>query len=84
LVPAGGQVGLYRGEAQYNGKDIVIGAVISPDNSFASTVQVKGKIEFVTPIANDPVFLPDHTLGIKLGDAGEQFTAKLVTTLKGP
>ena len=83
LVPASGKVGLYRGQGQYDGKDIVVGAVISSDNSFASTVQVKGKIEFITPIANDPAFLPDNNLGIKLGDKSEQFTAKLVTTLKG-
>lgn len=82
LVPAGGKVGLYRGERQFEGKDIVIGAVISPDNSFASTVQVKGKIEFVTPVGNEPAFLPDNTLGIKLGKKAIQVTAKLVTTLK--
>jgi hypothetical protein len=81
-VTSGGPTGLYRGTGQIDNRNVIIGAVISADGSFASTTQYEGQIEFVTPVGPEPVHLSDSTLGIKLGASGEQFTATLVTTLK--
>jgi hypothetical protein len=83
LVPSGGNAGLYRGLGKYGGEDIVVGAVSSSDGSFASTVQVKGAIKFISPVANEPVFLPYNTLGVKIGRDAQQVETKLVTTLQG-
>ena len=83
LVPAGGPAGLYRGTAQYNGQAVIIGAVISADGSFASTVQYKGKIEFVSPVASEPASQSGNTVTVKIGSTLDQATATRVTTLKG-
>jgi hypothetical protein len=83
LVPAGGAAGLYRGTGQYNGKDIVVGSVISTDGSFAATAEYKGKIEFVAPVAGEPASQSANTVVVKIGPTLEQFTVTLVTTLKG-
>jgi hypothetical protein len=83
MVQAGGPVGLYRGADQYNGQDIVIGAVISSDGSFASTVQYKGRIEFVTPVGNQPQKISNTSLGIAIGPDANQVTANLVSTIAG-
>lgn len=83
LVPAGGAAGLYRGTGQYNGQDIVIGAVISADGSFASTVQYKGKIEFVSPVASEPASQSGSTVTVKMGPTLAEGSATIVTTLKG-
>ncbi len=82
-VPAGGPAGLYRGTAQLDGKDIVVGAVIDPDGSFASTVQFKGQIAFVTPVAGAPLRVDNDTIKVTLGDPSQQVEAGLVITLKG-
>jgi fermentation-respiration switch protein FrsA (DUF1100 family) len=82
-VPAGSSAGLYRGTGQYNGQDIIIGAVISPDGSFASTVQYKGKIEFVSPVASEPAGQSNGTVTVKIGPSLDQADATLVTTLQG-
>jgi hypothetical protein len=83
LVPSGDKAGLYRGLGKYGGEDIIVGAVVSPDGAFASTVQVKGAIKFISPIAKEPVFLPYSTLGVKIGRDAQQVETKLVTTLQG-
>ena len=82
-VTSGAPAGLYRGTGQIDGQNVIVGAVISDDGSFASTTQYEGQIKFVTPVGPEPVQLSDNTLGITLGASGEQFTATLVTTLKG-
>ncbi len=83
LVPNGGPAGLYRGTGQYNGQDIIVGAVISTDGSFASTTQYQGKIEFVTPVGEKPTSQSGNSLKVLLGPASEPHAATLVTTLKG-
>ncbi len=82
-VAAGGPAGLYRGTAQYDGQEIVVGSVIDPDGSFASTVQYKGQIAFVTPIANAPLRVDNDTIKVTIGDSSQQVEVTLVTTLKG-
>ena len=82
-VTSGAPAGLYRGNGQVDGQNVIVGAVISDDGSFASTTQYEGQIKFVTPVGPEPVQLSDNTLGITLGANGEQFQATLVTTLKG-
>lgn len=81
VVAAGGPTGLYRGFAQYGGQDIVIGAVVSADGSFASTVQYKGRFEFVTPVAGEPQRLSDQSINVTIGSDAIQVPAQLVTTL---
>jgi hypothetical protein len=81
LVPADGKSGLYRGVATYHGEEIVIGAVLAPDGAFASTVQYKGEIRFVSPVAAEPAPLGLQTLGVRIGQPGQQVTARLVTSL---
>lgn len=83
LVPAGGPAGLYRGVANYGGQDIVVGAVIDPDGSFASTVQYKGQIAFVTPVNSAPLRVDNDTIKVTLGDPSQQVEVTLVTTLIG-
>jgi len=82
-IPAGGPAGLYRGLGEYGGQEVVTGAVIDADGSFASTVQYKGKIEFVTPVASEPQQLDDTSLNVTIGDPGQQIKVLLVTTLIG-
>jgi hypothetical protein len=82
-LPAGGPAGLYRGQGQYGGQDVIAGAVVDTDGSFASTVQYKGQIAFVTPIANIPVRVDNTTLNVTIGDPGQPIKVLLVGTLKG-
>ncbi len=82
-VPQGGPAGLYRGITQFNGQEVVVGAVVDPDGSFASTVQVRGEIAFVTPVAGAPLRVDDTNIKVTIGDPGQQVAALLVTTLKG-
>lgn len=65
-VPAGGPAGLYRGIAQYDGQEIVVGSVVDPDGSFASTVQYRGQIAFVTPVASSPLRVDNDTIKVTL------------------
>ena len=83
VVPAGGPGGLYRGIAEYGGQEIVVGAVVDPDGSFASTVQVRGEIAFVTPVGSSPLRVDNDTIKVTLGDPSQQVEVTLVTTLIG-
>jgi len=82
-IPAGGPGGLYRGIAEYGGQEIVVGAVVDPDGSFASTVQVRGEIAFVTPVGGSPLRVDNDTIKVTLGDPSQQVEVTLVTTLIG-
>ena len=82
-IPAGGPAGLYRGISQFGDQEIVVGSVVDPDGSFASTVQVRGQIAFVTPVANSPLRVDNDTIKVTLGDPSQQVEVTLVTTLKG-
>lgn len=82
-IPAGGPGGLYRGIAQYGGQEIIVGAVVDPDGSFASTVQVRGEIAFVTPVGGSPLRVDNDTIKVTLGDPSQQVEVTLVTTLVG-
>jgi hypothetical protein len=81
-VPNGGPAGLYRGLGQYDGQDIIAGAVIDSDGSFASTVQYKDQIAFVTPIAGAPVRLDNTSMNVAIGNLSEQIKVLLVNTLE--
>ena len=82
-IPAGGPAGLYRGITTFNGQEIVVGSVIDPDGSFASTVQYRGQIAFVTPVNGAPLRVDNDTIKVTLGDPSQQVEVTLVTTLKG-
>ncbi len=82
-VAADGPAGLYRGVTTYNGEEIVVGSVIDPDGTFASTVQYRGQIAFVTPVNPAPLRVDNTTIKVTLGDPSQQVEVKLVTTLKG-
>jgi hypothetical protein len=82
-VPAGGPAGLYRGLGEYGGQEVVAGSVVDTDGSFASTVQYKGKIEFVTPVASEPLRLDSTSLNVTIGEPSQQIKVLLVTTLNG-
>lgn len=82
-IAAGGPAGLYRGISTFNGQEIVVGSVIDADGSFASTVQYRGQIAFVTPVNGAPLRVDNNTLKVTLGDPSQQVEVKLVTTLKG-
>lgn len=82
-IAAGGPAGLYRGISQYDGQEIVVGSVVDPDGSFASTVQYRGQIAFVTPVDGAPLRVDNNTIKVTLGDPGQQVEVTLVTTLKG-
>lgn len=82
-VPEGGPAGLYRGIAQYDDQEIVVGSVVDPDGSFASTVQYRGQIAFVTPVASSPLRVDNDTIKVTLGDPSQQVEVTLVTTLVG-
>jgi hypothetical protein len=82
-IPAGGPAGLYRGIANYDGQEIVVGSVIDPDGSFASTVQYRGQIAFVTPVGSAPLRVDNDTIKVTLGDPSQQVEVTLVTTLVG-
>jgi hypothetical protein len=83
-VPQGGKAGLYRGLGQYGGEDVIVGAVMDVDGTFASTAQYKGRFEFVNPVAATPVELGSNSLGVQIGPDATQVTTNLVTTLEGP
>ena len=82
IVPAGGPV-FIRGLGEYAGQEVIAGAVIDTDGSFASTVQYKGKIEFVSPVASEPHRLDNTSLNVTIGDLCQQLKILLVTTLEG-
>src|SRR5688572_25795120 len=82
-VASGGLAGLYRGVGTYNGEEVIVGAVVTEDGTFASTAQIKGRLEFVSPVASEPNRLSDTSLAVKIGPDGQEVTVDLVTTLKG-
>ena len=82
-VASGGPAGLYRGVGTYNGEEVIVGAVMTEDGTFASTAQTKGRLEFVSPVASEPNRLSDASLAVKIGPDGQEVTVDLVTTLKG-
>lgn len=83
-VAAGGLAGLYRGIGTYDGEEVIVGSVLAEDGTFAATAQIKGRLEFVSPIASEPNRLSDTSLAIKIGPDGHEVIVDLVQTLQGP
>jgi hypothetical protein len=83
LASGNTKAGLYRGLGNYNGKEVIVGATITGQGVFAATAQYKGVMEFINPVVDQPVFLADGVLGVKIGDTKQQVEVKLVTTLSG-
>jgi hypothetical protein len=75
-------VGLYKGESTYGGRTIVMGAVVSPDGSFASSTQFRGEVRFVTPVDPTPTFPDQNSLLLRMGKPLQEFNLPLVTRLK--
>jgi hypothetical protein len=80
-VPTGGPVGLYRGVGDYDGQEVIVGAIVDTDLAFAATVQVKGRTEFITPVLTPPLYIDNSTLRITIGDLNQKITALLISTL---
>lgn len=83
-VTPGGTAGLYRGVGTYNGEEVIVGSVVAEDGTFAATAQFRDKLEFVSPVANEPKRLSDTSLAVKIGPEGQEVIVDLVTTLQGP
>jgi hypothetical protein len=83
-VSSGGPAGLYRGVGTCNGEEVIVGTAVTEDGTFAATAQIRGRLEFVSPVANEPNRLSDTSLAVKIGPDGQEVTVDLVTTLKGP
>lgn len=83
-VAAGEPAGLYRGVGTYKGEEVIVGSVVAEDGTFAATAQIRGRLEFVSPVASEPNRLSDTSLAVKIGPEGQEVTVDLVTTLEGP
>jgi hypothetical protein len=83
-VAAGGPAGLYRGVGTYNGEEVIVGSVVAEDGTFAATAQIKGRLEFISPVAIQPNRLSETSLGVKIGPDAHEVIVDLVTTLEGP
>jgi hypothetical protein len=81
LAPGGGPAGLYRGRAKYGDGEVIVGAVLDTDGTFASTAQYSDVFEFVSPVAPEPVQLSEGVLGVQIGTIGELITVRRVTSL---
>ncbi|MCQ3975314.1 MAG: hypothetical protein DPW09_17870 [Anaerolineae bacterium] len=81
IVPAGSPAGLFRGIEQYGEGEVIVGAVLDIDGTFASTAQINGAIEFVSPISPEPVKLSANSLVVRIGTSAEPITVGRVTTL---
>lgn len=84
MIPAGGPAGLYRGVGEYDGQEVIVGAVVDEGDLFAAaTVQVKDKIEFISPIQTPPFRVNSTNLILTVGDLSQKIDVFLVETLAG-
>lgn len=84
VIPAGGPAGLYRGVGEYDGQQVVVGAVVDEGDLFAAaTVQVQDKFEFITPIVTPPFRVNSSELILTIGDLNQKIDLFLVETLAG-
>lgn len=84
LIPAGGPAGLYRGVGEYDGQQVVVGAVVDEGDLFAAaTVQVQDKLEFISPVSTIPVRVNNSKLILTIGNLNQKIDVFLVETLAG-
>jgi len=80
-VPAGGPTGLYEGFGEYNGQPVLVGAIVEQGDLFISgTVQVKDKVEFITPVQTPPFRVNSSKLILTIGDLNQKIDLLLVDT----
>lgn len=83
-ISAGGPAGLYRGVGEYDGQQVIVGAVVDEGDLFAAaTVQVQDKIEFITPVVTPPFRVNSTNLILTIGDLNQKIDLFLVETLTG-
>lgn len=83
-IPSGGPAGLYRGVGQYDGQDVVVGAIVEEGDFFiAATVQVKDKIEFISPVHTPPLRVDNLELILTIGDLRQKTNVFLVNSVEG-
>lgn len=83
-IPAGGPAGLYRGVGEYDGQQVIVGAVVDEGDLFAAaTVQVQDKIEFITPVTVPPFRVDNAKLILTFGASSQKVDVFLVETLAG-
>lgn len=83
-IPAGGPAGLYRGVSEYDGQQVIVGAVVDEGDLFAAaTVQVKDQIEFISPVQTPPFRVNGTNLILTIGDLNQKIDLFLVETLTG-
>ncbi|MBL8099526.1 MAG: hypothetical protein JNK81_10100 [Anaerolineales bacterium] len=83
-IPAGGPAGIYQGIGEYDGQQVIVGAVIDEDNLFAAaTVQVSNTVEFITPVVTPPFRVNNTELILTFGDLGQKVDLLLVSTVEG-
>lgn len=84
IIPAGGPAGLYRGVGEYNGQQVIVGAVVDEGDLFAAaTVQVQDKIEFISPVQTPPFRVNSTNLILTVGSLNQKIDVFLVETLAG-
>jgi hypothetical protein len=83
-IPAGGPAGIYQGVGEYDGQQVIVGAVIDEDNLFAAaSVQVSNTVEFITPVVTPPFRVNNTELILTFGDLSQKIDLLLVSTVEG-
>lgn len=84
VIPANGPAGLYRGVGEYDGQSVIVGAVVDEAELFvATTVQVQGTTQFISPVIT-PAFRVDSTkMILTFGDLNQKVDLLLVSSLEG-
>jgi hypothetical protein len=83
-IQAGGPAGLYRGVVEYDGQQVVVGAVVDEgDLLAAATIQVQDKVEFITPVSIPPFRVNSTKLILTIGALSQKVDVFLVETLAG-
>ncbi|NJN80239.1 MAG: hypothetical protein HC797_07095 [Anaerolineales bacterium] len=72
-ISAGGPAGLYRGVGQYDGREVIVGAIVDEGDRFAAaTVQVIDSVEFITPIVTPPFRVDNTNLILTVGTLSQK------------
>jgi hypothetical protein len=83
-ISAGGPAGLYRGVGEYDGQQVIVGAVVDEGDLFAAaTVQVQNKVEFITPVTVPPFRVDNAKLILTFGALSQKVDLILLETLAG-
>lgn len=82
-IPAGGPAGIYQGVGEYDGQQVIVGAIVDESNVFAATtVQVNNSVEFITPVVTPPFRVNSSKLTLTFGDLSQKVDLLLVSTVE--